>query len=154
MDPQWVGTISTLAGVLVAGGLGLFRDARTEKRQAARDDAQRRHEIEEARYESRRDAYVGFAAACQSAINETDQYTVDHQGDVPGDNGHEGPLKRVIGALDLVLIIGPKEAADAALKASTHLHGWAFAGSTRTQAVDSVDEFQSLARRILKLDPS
>ncbi len=119
MDPQWIGTVSTLAGVLVAGGLGLMRDVRAEKRQLARDESQRRHEIDEARFESRRDAYVGFAAACQTAINETDQYDFDHQGELPGDHGHEGPLKRVIGALDLVLIIGPKEAADAALEASS-----------------------------------
>lgn len=71
MDPQWIGTVSTLAGVLVAGVLGLVRDVRAEKRQLARDESQRRHEIDEARFESRRDAYVGFAAACQTAINET-----------------------------------------------------------------------------------
>jgi hypothetical protein len=54
-------------------------------------------------------------------------------------------------ALDLVLIIGPKEAADGALDASKDLHAWAFtAGSSRQQAVDAVDEFQSLARRLLK----
>ena len=61
----------------------------------------------------------------------------------------------MIGALDLVLIIGPKEAADAALEASKHLHGWAFtSGSSRQQAVDAVDDFQGLARRLLKLDPA
>ena len=155
MDPQWIGTVSTLAGVLVAGGLGLVRDVRAEKRQLARDESQRRHEIDEARFESRRDAYVGFAAACQTAINETDQYDFDHQGELPGDHGHEGPLKRVVGALDLVLIIGPKQAADAALAASTQLHAWAFtSGSSRQQAVDAVDAFQALARRLLKLDPA
>jgi hypothetical protein len=72
MDPQWTGTVSTLAGVLVAGRLSLIRDVRTEKRQVARDHAQRRHEIDEARFESRWDAYVGIAAECQTAINETD----------------------------------------------------------------------------------
>jgi len=155
MDPQWIGTISTLAGVLVAGGVAAVRDASAERRQVARDDSQRRHEIDEARFESRRDAYVGFAASCQTAINETDQYDFDHQGKLPGDHGHEGPIKRVIGALDLVLIIGPTEAADAALNASKHLHAWAFtAGSTRQQAVEAVDEFQALARRILKFDHS
>jgi len=153
MDPQWIGTISTLAGVVVAGGVAAVRDARAERRQVARDDSQRRHEIDEARFESRRDAYVGFAASCQTAINDTDQYDFDHQGELPGDHGHEGPLKRVIGALDLVLIIGPTEAADAALNASKHLHAWAFtAGSTRQQAVEAVDQFQALARRILKFD--
>jgi hypothetical protein len=155
MDTQWIGTVSTLAGVLVAGGLGLVRDARAEKKHVARDESQRRHEIDEARFESRRDTYVGFAAACQTAINETDQYDFDHQGELPGDHGHEGPLKRVIGALDLVLIIGPNEAADAALEASKRLHAWAFtAGSTRQQAVEAVDAFQTLARRILKFDHS
>lgn len=155
MDPEWIGTISTLAGVLAAGGLGLIRDARAEKKQVARDESQRRHEIDEARFESRKDAYVGFAAACQMAINKTDQYDFDHQGELPGDHGQEGPLQRVIAALDLVLIIGPKEAADAALEASKHLHHWAFtAGSTRQQAVEAVDEFQALARRILKFDHS
>lgn len=155
MDPQWIGTISTLAGVLVAGGLALVRDARTENRQVSRDESQRRHEIDEARFESRKDAYVGFAAACQTVINETDQYDFEHQGELPGDHGHEGPLKRLIGALDLVLIIGPNQAADAALEASKHLHAWTFtAGSTRQQAVEAVDDFQHLARRILKYDHS
>ncbi len=153
MDPQWIGTISTLAGVLVAGGLGLLRDSRTEKRQVARDESQRRHEIEEARFESRRDAYVGFAAACQAAINETDQYDFDHQGELPGEHGHEGPLKRVIGALDLVLIIGPEEAANAGLEASKHLHCWAFtSGSTRPPRRSMRSTSLNLTRRILKLD--
>jgi hypothetical protein len=152
MDQQWIGTISTLSGVLVAGGLGLVRDARAEKRQTTRDENQRLHEIDEARFESRKDAYVGFAAACQTAINETDQYEYDHQGELPGDHGHEGPIRRVISALDLVLIIGPREAADAALEASTQLHGWAFSSGSRKRAVDAVDEFQALARRILKFD--
>ena len=44
MDAQWIGTVSTLAGVLVAGGLGLIRDVRAEKKQLARDESQRRHE--------------------------------------------------------------------------------------------------------------
>lgn len=153
MDPQWIGTVSTLAGVLVAGVIGLLRDARAEARQVAREESQRRHDIDEARFESRKDAYVGFAAACQTVINETDQYDYDHQGELPGDHGHEGPLKRLIGALDLVLIIGPEPAADAALEASKHLHAWVFAaGSTRQQAVEAVNKFQSLARRILKYD--
>ena len=46
MDPQWIGTISTLAGVVVAGGVAAVRDARAERRQVARDDSQRRHEID------------------------------------------------------------------------------------------------------------
>lgn len=84
-----------------------MRDARAEKRQISRDESRRRHEIDEARFESRRDAYVGFAAACQTAINETDQFDSEHQGQLPGDRGYEGPLQRVIAALGLVLIIGP-----------------------------------------------
>lgn len=152
MDPQWIGTISTLSGVAAAGAVAALRDARAERRQIAREDARRRHEIDEARFESRRDAYVGFAAACQTSINETDQYDYDHQGELPGDHGHEGPLKRIITALDLVLIIGPAEAESAALKASKHLHAWAFESGSRQDAVDAVNEFQRLARRILKFD--
>ncbi len=119
----------------------------------AHDESQRRHEIDEARFESRRDAYVGFASACQAAINETDQYDFVNQGELPGDHGHEGPIKRVIAALDLVLIIGPEEAADGALSAFKHLHAWTFtSGSTRDKAVNAADAFQDLVRRLLNLD--
>lgn len=65
-------------------------------------------------------------------MNETEQYDFDHQGELPGDHGRERRLKRVIGSLDLVLIIGPKEAAGAALEAFEQLDAWAFtAGSPR-----------------------
>jgi hypothetical protein len=98
---------------------------------------------------------VGFSAACQTTVNGTDQFDFAHQGELPGDRGYEGALERVIAGLGLVLIIGPDEAANAALEASKHLHAWAFtAGSTRQQAVDAVDQFQTLARRILKFDLS
>ena len=122
-----------------------------ERRQAVRDEDQRRHEIEEARFASRRDAYVSFAAACQKTITQTDDFENQH-GVSPGEMGYDGPHRGVIDTLDLVLIIGPKEALIAATEASLRLHEWAFGGGSRTAAMDAVDEFQAVIRRILKFD--
>jgi hypothetical protein len=122
-----------------------------ERRQAVRDENQRRHEIEEARFASRRDAYVSFAAACQKTITRTDDFENEHAV-LPGDMGYNGPHRGVIDALELVLIIGPKEAISAATEASLRLHEWAFGNGSRTAAVDAVDEFQAVSRPILKFD--
>lgn len=151
VQPEWIGTISVLAGATVAGGIAIVRDTLDQKRQATRDEAQRRHEVEEARFASRKDAYVSFAAACQKTITSTDDFESEHQVS-PADMGYEGPHRKVVDALDLVLIIGPKEAADAAVEASLRLHEWAFGTGTRAEAVGAVDTFQAVSRRILKFD--
>jgi len=52
----------------------------------------------------------------------------------------------------LAIVIGPKEAISAATEASLRLHEWAFGNGSRTAAVDAVDEFQAVSRRILKFD--
>jgi hypothetical protein len=106
VQPEWIGTISALAGATVAGGVAIVRETLAERRQAVRDENQRRHEIEEARFASRRDAYVSFAAACQKTITQTDEFENKHQVS-PGDMGYDGPHRGVIDTLDLVLIIGP-----------------------------------------------
>lgn len=151
MQAEWIGTISALAGGGVAGAIAIVRDTLAERRQAVRDEIQRRHEIEEARFDSRRDAYVSFAAACQKAITNTDDYEAQH-GLSPGEMGYDGPLRGVVDALDLVLIIGPEEVSLGATQASRRLHEWAFGSGSRTAATEAVDEFQNLSRRILKFD--
>ncbi|WP_328333049.1 hypothetical protein OHA70_15560 [Kribbella sp. NBC_00382] len=151
MQSAWVGTISALAGIALAGGIAMVRDRMSEKRQAARDEVRRRHEVEEARFASRKDAYVSFAAACQKTINSTDEYEDEHQVR-PGDMGYEGPHRSVIEAMNLVLIIGPKDVSDAAVEAAVRLHEWAFVSGTRAEAVAAVDQFQAVSRRILKFD--
>jgi hypothetical protein len=143
--------ISALAGAAVAGGIAIVRDTWSEKRQVTRDEAQRRHQIEESRFASRKDAYVSFAAACQKTITSTDDFISKNDGR-PGDRGYEGPHHQVVETLDLVLIIGPKEVPDAAVEASEALHGWAFWSGKRADALEAVDRFQAISRRILKFD--
>lgn len=151
MQTEWIGTISALAGAAVAGGVAILRDVLGEKRQTRRDEAQRRHEVEEARFASRKDAYITFAAACQRTINNTDDYIDQHEAS-PGDHGREGPHRNVVEALELVMVIGPKEVADAAIHATNRLDDWAFSNGKRTDVIAAVDGFQAVSRRILKFD--
>lgn len=151
MEPEWIGTISALAGATVAGGIAIVKDRLAERRQVRRDQEQRVHEIEESRFVSRREAYISFAAACRRTITQTDEF-IDRTDVSPGDMGYEGPHRSVVDSLDIVLIIGPEAIVSAATEASAQLDNWAFGYGSRTAAVDAVDEFQSLSRRILKYD--
>ena len=155
MQPEWIGTISALAGAAVAGGLAFARDIFGVKRQDQRDAAQRLHEISERRFDARLGAYVSFGAACHRALNATDTHS-DEQGDVPGAFGIEGPITYLIDPLDLVRIIGPPEAATAAAWASDRIHAYAFdpgpRAPTRGDAANAIDQFALVARQLLKLD--
>lgn len=151
MQPEWIGTISALAGAGVAGVIALVRDRLAERQQKVRDENQRRHEIEEARFASRKDAYVSFAAACQSMIKRTDDFE-NQYGVSPGEMGQEGPYRGVTDTLNLIFITGPEEAIVAATEASLCLDEWAFGNGSRTVAMDAVDNVHAVSRRTLKFD--
>jgi hypothetical protein len=153
MDAVLLGTVSTLAGVIVAGGIAIVRDALGEKRQARRDAERRAHEISEARFDVRRDAYVTFGAACHRAINAGIEFAEQH-GVMPGDQGYEPPIKYLVDAQNLILIIGPQEAVEAAQKATAAIDGWTFAYKKRSyeDVEAAVEEFAKVTRRLLKFD--
>lgn len=153
MDPAWIGTVSALAGAGLAGLISIGRDFLGVRQQKERDAAQRLHEIEERRFDARRDAYVSFAAQCHQTITSTDEFQMEHQGTLPGENGYEGTHHRVLEALDLVRIIGPQEAIDAAVEATAKLDEWAYSlSTTRDDAEAAVGRFTAVSRRLLKLE--
>lgn len=150
---MWIGTLSTLAGAILAALLAWVRDRALARDQHAREAAQRRHEVSERRYEDRRDAYVVFASECMKVVSSTDGFE-EREGVLPGDMGHSGPHQRLVEALAMVQIIGPDEITVAAVKASELLNSWAFDGpATRSEAVDAVDAYVRATRVILQLDP-
>lgn len=153
MDPIWIGTVSALLGALVTGVMGMWRDHAQAKQQATRDDAQRAHDIDERRYELRREVYVNFGVACQRVIDRTDTYEQEHY-ILPGEDEREGPHVELIAPLQLIRMVGPDQAIEAAVAAEKALNEWAFCygEATRESALAAVGRYTTLSRQLLKLE--
>lgn len=156
MDKEWIGTISAIGGAVAGGGISFARDLVGAKRERTRANEQRAHEISERRFDVRRDAYVAFGTACHETITSIGDFELKHHGALPVDHGHDGDgaYPGLAKALDLVTIIGPDEAVQAANEASKKIREWAFSSHTTfDDAWEALDKFIRVTRRLLKFDP-
>lgn len=153
MDSAWIGTISALAGAFVGGAISMLRDWRAGKRQEVRDDAQRRHEVVEHRFDARREAYVTFGAALRSTVLGSLRFEEDHGG-LPGEYHDDVSHPVVEDALAMLEIVGPSELVDEAERAAKCLLDWAFGppGPSHADVQAAIASYTTLARKTLKFD--
>lgn len=165
MDSAWIGAISALAGAIVGGGISFLLDWRSGKRQEVRDEAQRRHEVEERRFDTRREAYVDFGSAVRGTVLASLRYEKDHGG-LPGEFDVELTHPQVDDALAMLQIIGPAELVEVAERTARCLLDWSFgppgvsltddeadvpAHTTHADVQAAISAYTELARSTLKL---
>ena len=153
MDAVLLGTASTLAGVIVAGVIAIVRDALGEKRQTARDEARREHEVSEARFQMRLDAYLKFTGECRKFLDILIDFE-DKHGHPVADGLKDGQAlgnRAVRDARNLVILVGPEELAPAAKAASDAVLDYANGRGESGDVSSAIQDFEAASQRVLKL---